>query len=75
MKKMTCKELGGACDLVFEGETFEELAQLSQAHGKEMFMKKDVAHLEAMDKMRELMKAPQAMQIWMNEKKALFESK
>ena len=38
-------------------------------------MKKDVAHLEAMDKMRELMKAPQAMQIWMNEKKALFESK
>ena len=26
MKTMTCKQLGGACDLEFQAETFEEIA-------------------------------------------------
>ena len=37
MKKMTCKQLGGACDKIFSGNTFEELANQSKAPGKEMF--------------------------------------
>ena len=37
MKKMTCKQLWGACDKVFSGNTFEELANQSKAPGKEMF--------------------------------------
>jgi hypothetical protein len=75
MKKMTCKELGGSCDMVFEAETFEEMAMLSQAHGKEMFEKQDADHLVAMDKMTELMKNPAEMQKWMGEMMALFNSK
>ena len=55
MKKMTCKQLGGACDKVFSGNTFEELANQSKAHGKEMFDQKDAAHLKAMAAMQELM--------------------
>ncbi len=35
MKTMICKELGGACDLEFHANTFEELAQMSQNHGAE----------------------------------------
>ena len=45
MKKMTCNELGGACDLEFKAETFEEMAELSKNHGMEMFQKGDQPHL------------------------------
>ena len=55
MKTMTCKQLGGACDKEFHAETFEEIAEMSKQHGTEMFQQKDKAHLEAMNKMKELM--------------------
>lgn len=71
---MTCKELGGACDLVFQAASFEEMANLSKEHGTKMFEIGDPAHLEAMEKMRELMKTPDAMQKWFMEKKAAFDA-
>lgn len=74
MKKMTCKQLGGACDEVFAAETFEEMAELSKQHGMEMFQKKDSAHLEAMNKMQELMQSPGAMQEWFENKRKEFEA-
>ena len=52
MKTMTCRQLGGACDLAFRADSFEELAALSQNHGKEMFQKGDEAHLQAMAEMK-----------------------
>ncbi|MFQ3335471.1 MAG: hypothetical protein ACI94N_000824 [Candidatus Arcticimaribacter sp.] len=64
MKKMTCKQLGGACDKIFSGNTFKELANQSKADGKEMFDQKDAAHLVAMAAMQELMQKPNAMQEW-----------
>lgn len=74
MKSMTCKQLGGACDHVFTAATFEEMAELSKAHGIEMMQKKDAAHLEAMGKMQELMKSPESMQQWFMDRKADFEA-
>ena len=74
MKRMTCNELGGACDKVFEAETFEEIAELSKQHGTEMFKIKDSAHMDAMAKMQELMQTPAAMQKWFADKKAEFEA-
>jgi len=71
---MTCKQLGGACDLEFKAETFEEMAELSKNHGMEMFHKKDPAHLKAMEDMQELMKDPKAMQEWMENKRREFEA-
>lgn len=73
MKKMTCKELGGACDLEFEADTFDEIAELSKNHGTEMFHKKDKDHLAAMNKMQDLMKEPGAMEKWFDEKKKQFD--
>jgi len=32
MKKFTCKELGGVCDEVFEGETHTEVGEKGGAH-------------------------------------------
>lgn len=71
---MTCKQLGGACDLEFSADTFEEMSNLSKQHGIDMFQKKDESHLKAMEKMQELMKSPEAMQVWFNSKKAEFEA-
>jgi len=69
---MTCKALGGACDLIFKAETFQEIAKQSMEHGKEMFIKKDQAHLKAMGEMKILMQSPEAMGKWMAEKEAEF---
>lgn len=74
MKTMTCKQLGGACDLEFHANTFEEMAKLSQKHGMEMHQKQDAAHLEAMKKVQELMKSPGDMQSWQEEKRKEFEA-
>ncbi|MDP6810414.1 MAG: hypothetical protein QF921_12055 [Pseudomonadales bacterium] len=74
MKTMTCAQLGGACDLTFQAETFEEMAQLSQQHGMQMHAENDAAHLEAMGKMQELMQDQNAMQEWMASIRAEFDA-
>jgi len=74
MKTMTCKELGGACDVKFQAESFDEIAKLSKEHGMEMFKVGDRAHLKAMDEMRALMHEPEAMDAWMAEKRKAFDA-
>lgn len=73
MKSMTCKQLGGACELSFSGETFDDLAAQSQAHGKEMFGANDGSHMAAMAAMMEIMKSGQ-MDAWMAARKAEFDA-
>ena len=75
MKSMTCKELGGACDVEFRANTFEELARLSQDHGKEMFLKGDAPHLQAMSEMKTLMQSSDGMARWMEGKRKAFDAK
>jgi hypothetical protein len=74
MKTMTCKQLGGACDKEFDTNSFEEMADLSKKHVMEMFQKGDPAHLNAMNEMRELMKTPDAMKDWFENKRKEFEA-
>lgn len=72
MKTMTCKQLGGACNEQFHSETFEEMANMSQNHGMEMFKKNDESHLKAMGEMQLLMQEPGAMGQWFESKKKEF---
>ena len=74
MKTMTCNQLGGACEQTFSAATFEEMGELSKAHAMEMMQKQDAAHLEAMQKMGELMQDPTAMQAWFAERQAEFDA-
>ena len=74
MKTMTCRQLGGACDLEFRANSFEGIADLSQKHGQEMFQKGDEAHLLAMAEMKTLMQSPDAMSKWMEKKKSEFDA-
>ena len=71
---MNCKQLGGACEKEFQASTFEEITEMSKKHGMEMFQKKDAAHLEAMNKIQELMKDPEVMKDWFENKKREFEA-
>ena len=73
MKSMTCNQLSGACEQVFSGETFDDLAAQSQQHGKEMFGANDEPHMAAMGKKMELMKSGE-MDSWMAARKAEFEA-
>ncbi len=74
MKTMTCKQLGGACDMKFSANTFEEIAEMSKKHGMEMFQKNDAKHQNAMAEMQKLMQSPNAMQEWFENKRKEFES-
>lgn len=74
MKKMTCNQLGGACELEFQANSFAEIAEMSKQHGMEMFQKGDKAHLKAMIKMKALMQTPNAMNEWFENKRKIFDS-
>ena len=71
---MGCEQSGGACDLEFRAETFEEMSEFSKQHGLEMRQKQDVAHLEAMKKVGELMKSPEDMSAWFESRRQEFEA-
>lgn len=73
MKTMTCEQLGGACNEEFHASTFEEMAELSKAHGMKMFQNNEEAHLKAMNEMQQLMQTPDAMEKWFESKKQEFE--
>jgi hypothetical protein len=74
MKVMNCKQLGGACDKEFQAHSFDEIAEMSKQHGMEMFKKKDEAHLQAMNKMQQLMQTPGAMAEWRENKRREFDA-
>ena len=74
MKKMTCNQLGGACDLVFEANTYDEIAAQSKKHGMEMFQAGDAAHLEAMQNMKKVASTPEAFQQWFESKREEFDA-
>jgi hypothetical protein len=73
MKTMNCKQLGGACEIEFHADTFEEMAELSKQHGMEMYKKQDAAHLKAMKEMRKLMENPEEMNRWFESKRKEFD--
>lgn len=72
MKTMTCNQLGGAYDLEFHAETFEAMADLSKKHAMEMFQIGEKSHLDAMNKMQEIMKSPETMKEWFENKRNEF---
>ena len=74
MKKMSCQQLGGACEEEFRADSFEEIAEMSKQHGMDMFQKKDEAHLKAMNEMQESMRTPDAMTEWFENKRKEFDT-
>lgn len=71
---MTCKELGGACDIKFQAETFGQMTEISMQHGIEMMQENDEAHLKAIQNMKEIMQNPVMMNQWFVERQAEFDA-
>lgn len=76
MKTMTCKQLGGPCEMEFHADSFEEMVEKSKNHGMEMYQKGDEAHIKVMNQMKENMKSqkPEDMKAWMEKRKEMFDA-
>jgi len=74
MKTMTCKQLGGACDVKFHADTFEEMADQSKKHGMKMFQSGEKGHIKSMNEMQEIMLTPDAMTEWFENKRKEFDA-
>lgn len=59
MKKTTCRDLRGACDMEILGATPEEMGENCKAHVMEMLQKNDVEHQQAVEEMQRLSKEEQ----------------
>lgn len=70
MKKLTCKDLGGSCQVEIVGNSFEEIGQKSHAHVMDQVTKGDEAHKASVERMRDL--SPEAQQAMMAELERKF---
>lgn len=73
MKHITCKQMGGPCDAIFEGTTGDEIAAQAEAHITEL-AKTDAAHAKAYDDMASIAADPVRHQEWKERFAALWES-
>ena len=65
---MTCNQLAGAYDLIFQAKTFEEICELSKQHGMKMMHSADSAHMAAMSEMGSMMQDFAIMQAFFDGK-------
>ncbi len=64
MKTMTCRELGGPCDLELTGENADEVIQAQDRHLKEAVEAGDTTHQPARDDMKGRWKHPKKSLDW-----------
>ncbi len=72
MKTMTCKQLGGPCDLVHHGESADEIIKSQDAHLKLLASQGDQAHEPASKEMKGRWKNPIAGMGWYRRTKREF---
>jgi predicted small metal-binding protein len=72
MKTMTCKQLGGACDLALRGETADEVIKAQDRHLREIVAGGDDAHRPALDDMKGRWKHPVQGMGWYRATKRAF---
>ena len=72
MKSMTCRQLGGPCDLAFQGTTADEVIKLQDAHLKEMVAGGDDSHKSALKAMKGRWRHPLSGMAWYKQAKLDF---
>lgn len=58
MKTMTCRQMGGPCDAVFQGNTADEVIKMQDKHLKEIVASGDKIHKNALKEMQNRWKHP-----------------
>lgn len=72
MKTMTCKQLGGPCDLAHHGENANVVIKAQDQHLKDMVAQGDTEHEQANKEMRGRWKNPIGGMKWYNKAKKDF---
>lgn len=71
-KTMTCRDLGGPCDLEHEGTTADEVIVAQDRHLQEAERAGDASHQEARDAMKGRWRHPKRSLDWYNGVKRAF---
>ncbi|MDP9074211.1 MAG: hypothetical protein M3N98_08575 [Actinomycetota bacterium] len=72
MKTMTCKQLGGPCDLQLHGETADEVIKAQDKHLNEIVSTGDETHQSALKAMKGRWKHPLSGMAWYRKAKRDF---
>lgn len=72
MKTMTCRQLGGPCDLAHKGETADDVINAQDRHLKEAVSAGDTAHGPAREAMKGRWRHPKKSLDWYRDMKAAF---
>lgn len=72
MTTMTCRQLGGACDLPLSGSTADEVIKAQDRHLKEVVAAGDTGHESALKDMKDRWKHPVAGMGWYRKVKRDF---
>jgi hypothetical protein len=72
MKTMTCKQMGGPCDLALHGATADEVIKAQDGHLREMVDGGDTAHQPALKEMKGRWKHPISGMGWYRQTKRDF---
>jgi predicted small metal-binding protein len=72
MKTMTCRQLGGPCDLALRGDTADEVIKAQDRHLKEAVAAGDSTHEAALDDMKGRWKHPVKGMGWYKSTKREF---
>lgn len=72
MKSMTCKDLGGPCDLVHTGKDANDVINAQDQHLKDAVASGDERHAEALKDMKGRWRKPWAAMGWYKQVKKDF---
>lgn len=72
MKTMTCRQLGGPCDLKHHGKSADEVINSQDRHLKEAEKAGDATHQAARDEMKTRWRHPKKSLGWYSGTKAAF---
>ncbi|NHN57376.1 DUF1059 domain-containing protein [Calidifontibacter sp. DB0510] len=72
MKTLTCRDLGGPCDLEHRGETADDVIKAQDQHLKDAVAAGDIAHEDANAAMRARWKNPIKGMSWYRSTKKAF---
>ena len=72
MKTMTCRQLGGPCDLELRGETADDVIKAQDRHLKEAVKGGDSVHERAHQDMKGRWRHPVASMGWYRDTKKAF---
>jgi hypothetical protein len=72
MKTMTCRQLGGPCDLAHHGQNANEVIKAQDRHLKEVVAEGDTAHEPALAEMKGRWKHPISGMGWYRKAKRDF---